>query len=83
MKRQQPPQYSPVLGPGDDGVHKALLQEKFSPLEPLGQFLPGGLLDDLGPAKQIRAPGSARMMSPSMAKLAVTPPVVGLVSTVM
>ena len=35
----------------------------------------------LGPAKPIRAPGSARMISPSMAKLAVTPPVVGSVST--
>ena len=34
-----------------------------------------------GPAKPISAPGSARMISPSMAKLAVTPPVVGSVST--
>ena len=34
------------------------------------------------PAKPMVAPGSARMMSPSMAKLAVTPPVVGSVSTV-
>ena len=36
-----------------------------------------------GPAKPMRAPGSARIMSPSMAKLAVTPPVVGSVSTEM
>ena len=36
----------------------------------------------LAPAKPTVAPGSARMMSPSMAKLAVTPPVVGSVSTV-
>ena len=34
-----------------------------------------------GPAKPMRAPGSARMMSPREAKLAVTPPVVGSVST--
>jgi hypothetical protein len=32
-----------------------------------------------GPAKPIRARGSARMTSPSIAKLAVTPPVVGSV----
>ncbi len=35
------------------------------------------------PAKPISAPGSAIWMSPSMAKLAVTPPVVGSVSTTM
>src|SRR3954465_13772393 len=34
-----------------------------------------------GPAKPIRAPGSAMLRSPSMAKEAVTPPVVGSVST--
>ena len=33
------------------------------------------------PAKPTVAPGSARMMSPSIAKEAVTPPVVGSVST--
>jgi len=31
----------------------------------------------LGPAKPINAPGSARVISPKVAKLAVTPPVVG------
>ena len=36
-----------------------------------------------GPAKPISAPGSARMMSPSIAKLAETPPVVGSVKKVM
>ena len=35
------------------------------------------------PANPIMAPGSARMTSPRVAKLAVTPPVVGLVSTEM
>ena len=32
-----------------------------------------------GPAKPIKAPGSARIISPSMAKLAETPPIVGSV----
>ena len=36
-----------------------------------------------GPANPISAFGSAKIISPSMAKLAVTPPVVGSVSTVM
>ena len=36
-----------------------------------------------GPAKPIRALGSARMKSPREAKLAATPPIVGLVSTEM
>ena len=35
------------------------------------------------PANPMRAPGSARMISPSIAKLAVTPPVVGSVRTEM
>ena len=36
-----------------------------------------------GPAKPISAFGSATLTSPSIAKLAVTPPVVGSVSTEM
>ena len=36
-----------------------------------------------GPAKPIRALGSARMMSPREAKLAATPPMVGWVRTLM
>ena len=36
-----------------------------------------------GPAKDISAPGSARITSPRLAKLAVTPPVVGWASTEM
>ena len=35
----------------------------------------------LGPANPISAPGSAKIISPSIAKLAVTPPVVGSVNT--
>ena len=37
----------------------------------------------LGPANPINAPGSAIMISPSIAKLAVTPPVVGSVKMVL
>ena len=35
----------------------------------------------LGPANPIKAPGSAKIISPRLAKLAVTPPVVGSVYT--
>ena len=38
-------------------------------------------INELGPAKPISAFGSARIISPSIAKLAVTPPVVGSVRT--
>ena len=37
----------------------------------------------LGPANPISASGSDRIISPRLAKLAVTPPVVGLVITEM
>ena len=36
-----------------------------------------------GPAKPIRAPGSARIRSPTLAKLAMTPAMVGSVNTLM
>ena len=36
-----------------------------------------------GPANPIRAPGSAMFKSPNIAKLAVTPPVVGSVKMLM
>ena len=49
--------------------------------KPLGSFSPIVFSMTLGPANPISAPGSARITSPSMAKLAVTPPVVGSVST--
>ena len=50
---------------------------------PAGRSPPMVCLMTRGPAKPISAPGSAMLMSPSVAKLAVTPPVVGLVSTEM
>ena len=51
--------------------------------KPLGSFWPMVCSITLGPANPISAFGSARITSPSMAKLAVTPPVVGSVSTLM
>ena len=47
--------------------------------KPSGRVWPMVCWITRGPAKPMRAPGSARMMSPSEAKLAVTPPVVGSV----
>jgi hypothetical protein len=52
-------------------------------LEAVGQLLANGLLDDPGPANPMSAFGSAMFKSPSIAKLAVTPPVVGSVRTEM
>ena len=51
--------------------------------KPSGSFSPMVCSITRGPAKPISAPGSASMMSPRLAKLAVTPPVVGWVSTEM
>ena len=58
-----------------------MLEEEFAGLEAGGELDADGLLDDRGPAKPIRALGSARMMSPREAKLAATPPIVGWVRT--
>ena len=55
-----------------------MLKEKLCPLNPQG-LLFDSLSTTLGPAKPIRAFGSAIIISPSMAKLAVTPPNVGSV----
>ena len=49
--------------------------------KPGGSFLRTVDSMTLAPAKPMVAYGSARITSPSMAKLAVTPPVVGLVRT--
>src|SRR5450759_2266934 len=46
---------------------------------PSGRSCPIVCLITRGPANPITAPGSARIASPSMAKLALTPPVVGFV----
>ena len=51
--------------------------------KPSGSFCPMVCSMTLGPAKPINAPGSAIIISPNMAKLAVTPPVVGSVRTLI
>ena len=61
----------------NDPVDEAVLAEKFARLKAAGQLNPDRLLDHAGPANPIRALGSARMKSPSDAKLAATPPMVG------
>ena len=81
MEPQQLGQGVPHLKARHHRVHKAVLLLELRPLEALRQGLADGLLDDPGTAKPIRAPGSARMISPREAKLAVTPPVVGSVKT--
>ena len=58
-----------------------MLEEKLGALKPSGSGWRIVSAITRGPAKPMSARGSARMTSPSMAKLAVTPPVVGSVST--
>ncbi len=70
-----------LLLPGHDGVHKAPFQQKLCAPEALRELGPYGLFDHSRPTKRISAPGSARIMSASIAKEAVTPPVVGSVSS--
>ena len=67
----------------DDCVHKALFQQELRALEALGAACARMVCSmTRGPGKaDERACGSARTMSASMAKLAVTPPVVGSVSS--
>ena len=65
----------------DDHVEHAVLEQEFAALEAFGQLLTDGLFDDAGAGEADQGPGSAMLKSPSMAKLAVTPPVVGSVRT--
>jgi predicted cobalt transporter CbtA len=48
-------------------IDHALVLQELGALEAGRQLLADGLLDHAGPAKPIRAPGSARCTSPSMA----------------
>ena len=54
-----------------------ILDEVDTVVDPIGEAM------TFGPAKPIRARGSARIKSPSDAKLAATPPIVGWVSTLI
>ena len=80
---QQTGQAVAHFAPVDDEIDGTLLQQELGALEAFRQFLAHGLLDDAGPAKPISALGSPTLMSPSMARLAETPPMVGSVSTEM
>ena len=81
MELQDLDQRIPQLAAGHDLIHEAVLHLELAALEPGGQLFADGLFNDTGPGKADEAPGSASMMSPRLAKLAVTPPVVGWVST--
>src|SRR6266478_3300339 len=67
----------------DDGVEETVFEEEFGALKSFGSFWRMVCSMTRGPAKPMSAPGSPMLRSPSMAKLAVTPPVVGSVSTEM
>ena len=60
-----------------------MLEQELGALEALGELLADGLLDHAGTSEADERFGSAMFRSPSMAKLAVTPPVVGSVITEM
>ena len=64
------------VGPGDNPIDQSRGAGN-SGMEALGKFLADGLLNHTRTGKADERRGSARMTSPSMAKLAVTPPVVG------
>ena len=78
MELQQLDEGGAELTAGYDLVYKAVFQLELAALEALGQALADGLLDDAGACK---TDGCAR--PPRLAKLAVTPPVVGWVNTLM
>jgi hypothetical protein len=66
----------------DYKVYEALFQLKLGFLEAFGELWRIGSFDDAGARKYDEAPGSAMVISPSIAKLAVTPPVVGSQKTI-
>ena len=66
-----------------DHVDRAVLEQELAALEALGQCLAHGLLDDARAGESNQRRGSAMFRSPSIARLAETPPVVGSVSTEM
>ena len=51
MQPQQLRQRLSLAGTGDDGVHKAVVQQKFRGLEARRQFFSCRLFDDPGPGK--------------------------------
>ena len=67
----------------DDHVEHAVLEQELAALEALGQLLADRLLDDARAGEADQRLRLGDVQSPSIAKLAVTPPVVGSVSTEM
>jgi hypothetical protein len=67
----------------DDHIDEAVFEHEFGGLEAVGQLDLDRLGDGARPGEADQAPGSATITSPSMAKLAVTPPVVGSARTEM
>ena len=59
-----------------------MLLQKFRCLEAIREALSQSLLNNSRSCEADQAPGSAMITSPSIAKLAVTPPVVGSVKIV-
>src|SRR5438067_3691000 len=74
---QDPTQRLLEVAPVHDQVELPVLQQELRALEALGERLADRLGDDARPAETISAPGSAMITSPSIAKLAVTPPGAG------
>jgi len=64
---------------GDDGIEKSVARAKIRALKTFWQFLTNRLLDQRGARKTNQCARLGWVQSPSMAKLAVTPPVVGSV----
>ena len=71
------------LTAGYDLVYKAVFQLELAALEALGQALADGLLDDAGACKTDECARLGQHDVAKLAKLAVTPPVVGWVNTLM
>lgn len=77
------PTVSAISPRGTTASQKPCSSKNSERWNPLGRRLCMFCSITRGPANAVRASGSARIISPSMAKLAVTPPVVGSVSTVI
>ena len=61
----------------DDRIDKAVLEREFRRLEFLGQLLTNGVLNHAAASEADKRAGLEIITSPCIAKLAVTPPVVG------
>ena len=83
MQRKQLRQNTAHLGALDNGVDEPVLERELGGLEPFRQLLLDGVADDALPGKPDERAGFGQNDVACMANDAVTPPVVGSVSTVM